>query len=362
MAGLRQLPLADRHVALGARFGEFAGWEMPLWYTGAIEEHLAVRNAAGVFDISHMGRFRVTGMQTAQALAGVFTRDPARLKVGASAYGFACNESGGIVDDLIIYRLGEKTFIVICNAANARTIGGLIDWAATPHGLVVDDLQEEDTVLFAVQGPAAVGLVARLLGDEVGTIARRTCRELRVDGTDYLLMRTGYTGEDGFEVICSVKAGETLLGRLLDGGECRPCGLAARDSLRLEASLALHGVDIDETTTPWEAGLSWAVELEHQFRGREALLKTKDSTERRLACMVADAPGVIRGHSEVFQQGEQVGMVTSGGHSPMLGRSIAMGYLPRRLAREGNELSVTVRERRLPCHTVRRPFYSRPEA
>ncbi|MPZ48425.1 MAG: glycine cleavage system aminomethyltransferase GcvT [Dehalococcoidia bacterium] len=361
MTSLRTLPLRDRYAALGARFGEFAGWDMPLWFTGAIDEHMAVRQKAGVFDITHMGRFRLRGAAAASKLGSLFTRDPARLAAGGSAYGFACNDSGGIIDDLIIYRLGDDDYLVICNAANAATVGGLIEGAISGSGVEMAGLREAGTVLLAVQGPAAVDAVGALLTPGVLSIPRRQCREIELGGVSYLFMRTGYTGEDGFEVLVDADAAGAFFDRLIDSGEALPAGLAARDSLRLEAALALHGHDIDETTTPWEAGLSWAVELDHDFRGRDALVEAKDKTTRRLACLVADAPGVIRGHCDVYDGDQVVGTVTSGGHSPMLGKSIALAYLPRRLAREGVSLSVDLRGRRLPAHTVKRPFYSHPE-
>jgi aminomethyltransferase len=358
MASLRSLPLRDRHAALGTRFGEFAGWEMPLWYAGAIEEHLAVRNRAGVFDISHMGRFRIEGAAAARVLASIFTRDPARLAPGASAYGFACNQTGGIIDDLIVYRLGEAAFAVICNAANAGKIGELLTSTASGRGVQVEDLREQDSVLLAVQGPEAAGSLGSVLSPTLLEIPRRQSREMTLNGTSYFFARTGYTGEDGFEVLTTTAAGDQLLDRLMDS--IKPAGLAARDTLRLEAALALHGADIDETTTPWEAGLGWAVELDHEFTGRDALAAAKDATERRLACLLAEGQGVIRGHCDVYDGDTEVGVVTSGGFSPMLSKSIALAYLPRRLAREGTRLAVDVRGRRLPVRVVKRPFYSHP--
>jgi aminomethyltransferase len=361
MTDLRQLPLKDEHVELGARFGEFSGWEMPLWYAGAIEEHLAVRQACGVFDISHMGRFRVGGPGAADLLASAFTRDPNKLAIGGSAYGFACNEQGGIIDDVIIYRVGSLDYVVICNAANAGLIYDLLLVPVPNMSVAIDDLRAQDTVLLAVQGPKAVDLMVSLLSPILLEIPRRGAKKHNQGGDDYLFARTGYTGEDGFEVLCPDDAGRALFKRLMASGECAPAGLAARDSLRLEAALPLHGHDIDETTTPWEAGLGWAVDLDHEFRGRDALAATKDSTTRRLACLVADGPGVIRSHCDVYDGEALVGHVSSGGHSPMLGKSIALAYLPREVARVGKSLSVDLRGRRLACHVVKRPFYSHPE-
>jgi len=357
----RPLPLRSNHAALGARFGEFAGWEMPLWYGGAVDEHLAVRNAAGVFDISHMGRYAVEGRDAGDVLASLYTRDPRRLEINASAYGFSCNDEGGIIDDLILYRRGENSYLVICNAANATVIGD--DLRAAVQGKAVDlkDLREDGTVLLAVQGPKAVDIIATLLGESVRSIPRRASGQILSDGRSFLLARTGYTGEDGFETLSSAEDGAWLLESLIDAG-VTPAGLASRDTLRLEAALALHGHEIDESTKPWEAGLGWAVDLEHDFRGKDALIAAKENTTQRLYCIVADGPGVMRAGCEVFAKDERIGVLASGGHSPMLGKSIGMGYLPRSIAREGAELSVDLRGRRIPAHTVKRPFYSPPSA
>ena len=336
----------------------FAGWEMPVWYSSSLAEHRAVREACGVFDVSHMGRTWVSGPEAAAVLASVFSRDPARLAAGESEYALACNEEGGIIDDLLIYRLGEQRYLVINNAAGAGRVGQLIAGACLGQEAAVEAAQDT-TVLLAVQGPEAPALLARLLGDAISAIARHGCAEIDVKGTRFFLARTGYTGEDGFEIMISIEAGGRLLRQLVAAG-CPPCGLAARDSLRLEAALPLHGSDIDETTLPWEAGLGWAVELDHEFPGRPALLATKDRIERRLACLVSDGEGVFRHGFPILFNGEEVGAVTSGGFSPTLGRSIAMGYLPRSLAREGTELTIRVREKDVPCHVVRRPFYKAP--
>jgi aminomethyltransferase len=330
---------------------------MPLWYGGAIEEHLAVRHTAGVFDISHMGRMSVEGVAAGQALASIFTRNPSTLPDGGSAYAFLCNEQGGTVDDLIHYRRAENSYLVICNAANSdRVLHEVLD-AVAEKAIEVRDIRAAGTALLAVQGPAAVKSVAAILGPAVADIPRRASAGIQIDRREFFVGRTGYTGEDGFELLCWASDGAWLLERLIAAG-VSPCGLAARDTLRLEAALPLYGHDIDETTNPYEAGLGWAVDLEHAFRGRAALLQAKEDVTRRLACIVADGPGVFRPGYEVFRGDERVGVLTSGGPSPMLGKSIAMGYLPRQLAREGTDLSIDVRGRRIPAHTVKRPFYT----
>ncbi len=356
----RLLPLKSQHVALGARFGDFAGWEMPLWYGGAVEEHLAVRQNAGVFDISHMGRFNAEGADAGAMLASLYTRDPRRLEVNASAYGFSCNNDGGIIDDLILYRRDKDSYLVICNASNASVIGADLTAATTGTAVNVTNLAA-DTVLLAVQGPNAVDITAGILGESVRLIPRRASGHILASRRSFFLARTGYTGEDGFEGMASAEDGGWLLDKLIEAG-VTPCGLAARDTLRLEAALALHGHEIDETTTPWEAGLGWAVELEHDFRGKEALVKKKEQTTRRLACVVADGPGVMRAGCEIFDGDSRLGTLASGGHAPMLGKSIGMGYLPRSVAREGAELSIDLRGRRIAAHTVKRPFYSSQSA
>jgi aminomethyltransferase len=356
-ATTRKLPLRDLHRDLGARFGEFSGWEMPLWYGGAIEEHLAVRHAAGIFDISHMGRISVEGPAAGDALGSVFTRKPSTLADGGSAYAFLCNEQGGIVDDLIYYRRAENSYLVVCNAANSdKVLQSILDSAAD-KAIEVRDIRAVGTALLAVQGPAAVTALAGVLGSGVREIPRRASAGISINGREFFLGRTGYTGEDGFELLCWATDGAWLLDQLVAAG-VTPCGLAARDTLRLEASLPLHGHDIDETTNPYEAGLGWAVDLEHRFRGRDEIEAAKENVKRRLAYLVADGPGVFRPGCAVFYGDEQVGVLTSGGPSPMLGESVAMGYLPRPLAREGTELSVDVRGRRIAAHTVKRPFYT----
>jgi aminomethyltransferase len=352
---LNALPLKNLHVRLGARFGAFAGWEMPLWYGGMLEEVRAVRQAVGVFDISHMGRFEITGDDASTALSGVQSRNLSRLPVHRSIYALACNEGGGILDDLMVYRLTDARFLVVCNAANMPTILDILLSAVGPDNL--RDLR--DAVLFAVQGPEAISLIARILTPETLELPARMCVEVEVRGASYFIARTGYTGEDGVEIMTTEDAGRNLFQVLVAGGAV-PCGLAARDTLRLEASLPLHGVDIDESTTPWEAGLGWALNLEHEFIGREALELLRGSQDRRLSCVVADGPGIMRSHQPVFRRDVLVSETSSGGFSPTLGRSIAMAYLPQELTEAGTELEIDARGRRIASHVIRRPFFRSP--
>ena len=353
---LRPLHLQELHATLGARLGDFAGWQMPLWYSGAVAEHTAVRETAGIFDISHMGRFQVEGEGVEAALSGVFSRDFSRLHAGQSTYALACNEGGGILDDLMVYRPEGRRFVVICNAANQPVIGQILAGAVAPENLI--DLQPE-TVLLAVQGPFAIEAVGRLLSQDAVELPRRGCIELQIERASYFIARTGYTGEDGVEIMTTVEKGRTLFRRLTEEAGCIPCGLAARDTLRLEASLPLYGLDIDENTTPWEAGLGWALDLDHDFTGRDALQRLRGAEARRLSCIISDGSGILRGHCPIYAGGELVAATASGGFSPTLDRSIGMAYLPKELIDPGTPLEVDVRGRRIPCHVVKRPFYRR---
>jgi len=359
-AQARTLPLQALHESLGARFGEFAGWRMPLWYeSGAVAEHLAVRRTAGAFDISHMGRFRVQGRDAGALLSAVFSRNATSLAPGGSVYALACNERGGIIDDLLLYRTADDSFAVICNAANAERVAGLLLAAQSGRDAAIVDLQPE-TVLLAVQGPQAAEAASRALSAELLAVPRHGCIEVAFRGQVYFCARTGYTGEDGFEIIAPISGGGEVLRGLVESESCRPCGLAARDSLRLEAALPLHGADIDESTTPWEAGLGWAVDFDHNFTGRDAMQTAKGMSTRRLACIVSAGPGVFRRGQAVYDGEVPAGSVSSGGFSPMLNRGIALAFLPRRLAREGAALAVDVRGRRVAGRVVKRPFYTSP--
>jgi len=342
----------------------FAGWEMPLQFAGIVEEHQAVRRAAGIFDVSHMGRLFVTGPDAARLLRRALTYAVDRLEEGRGHYTLLCNEAGGILDDPYVYRLDGQRFLFIGNASNAERdreqLASLVD-----DGMEVEILdRQSSTVMIAVQGPAAVSYLARVLGPEIAEMVKpRRCVELPFEGAKLFVSRTGYTGEDGFEFVTSVEAGRHVWERLLAAG-AQPCGLGARDSLRLEAALALYGNDIDTTTNPFEAGLDWVVSLDdgQDFVGREALLQVRErGIERRLCCLRALERGVMRHGYAVLHGGRVVGRVTSGGHSPTLGVSIAMAYLPLELTAEGTELEVDVRGRPLRAVVVPRPFYRRPK-
>jgi len=342
----------------------FAGWEMPVQYSGIIEEHTAVRTAAGMFDVSHMGRFEVTGPQAAALLRRVCTFDMTHLQPGQGHYAAVCRPDGGIMDDVYVYCLAPERYLLVANASNA---GKIRDWlrrhAAGFKAELAD--RQTSTCMLAVQGPQALERLAAVLDPAfVRSLKPRACAETQWQGVNVFASRTGYTGEDGLELVAPAAAGPSLWRALLDAG-VRPCGLGARDTLRLEAALLLYGNDMDETVNPYEVGLGWAVTLDDEagFIGREALLRAREGGPRRtLVCLKAEERGVMRPGCAILRSGRQIGKVTSGSHSPTLGVSIAMGFLPPEAAAEGTELTVDVRGRPLKARVVPRPFYRRPRA
>jgi aminomethyltransferase len=363
-SALRRTPLHPEHIALGARMVPFAGWEMPLQFAGIVEEHHAVRRRAGLFDISHMGRLTVEGPDAAAFLRGICTYDVTRIAVGEGHYALICRDDGGILDDIYVFRPAQERFLVVVNAANAQPVR---EWARArlPGGsrTTLTDRQAETTML-ALQGPEAPSHLEALAPGVGQRLPPRRCTEIEIQGAPAFISRTGYTGEDGFEIVVPAAAGPALWRRLLERG-VQPCGLGARDTLRLEAALALYGDDIDESTNPFEAGLGWTVTFDDgaDFVGRAALLRLHEAgVSRQLACIRALERGVMRAGCPILHGGRPVGRLTSGGFSPTLGVSIGLGYLPPELAAPGTELDVDVRGRPLRAQAVSRPFYKRSKA
>jgi aminomethyltransferase len=361
---LRRTALYAQHVAQGGRMVPFAGWEMPVQYKGIVEEHHAVRRRVGLFDVSHMGRLEVTGPDAASFLRSLVTYDIARLEVGAGHYGVVCQEDGGILDDVYVFRLADERFLMVVNSANADRIR---DWAhehlAPSLRATLEDRQAE-TVMLALQGPDAHRYLARLVPPLTEGLRPRRCAEVSLADVTVFFSRTGYTGEDGIEIILPSAAGVVLWKWFLEYG-VQPCGLGARDSLRLESALLLYGNDIDTTTNPFEAGLGWVVSFDDgaDFIGREALLRIRDAdVQRHLVCLQAQERGVMRAGYPILHSGRRVSELTSGGFSPTLAVSIGMAYLPPELASVGTELQVDVRGRPLRAQVVERPFYKRPKA
>ena len=355
------LPLRDRHVAAGARFAPFAGWDMPLQYAGIVQEHEAIRNHAGIQDVSHMGRVEVHGPHASAIIRSITTADVTTLKPGQARYSLYCNEQGGIDDDIFVYRVAEERWLIVHNAGNAAPDATRVLAVA---GDAMHDRSRE-TVMFAVQGPEAGAAIRSVLGFDLESVEVRHCIEVDWRGGRVLFGRTGYTGEDGGEVIVDLERGGALWDAFLEAG-VTPAGLGARDTLRLEAALPLHGHEITPETNPFEAGLGWAVHFDDgaAFTGRDVLLRLKDAPRtRRLACVRLTERGVLRAdyvvHDPSLADAPAVGMLTSGAFSPTLQAGIGMAYLPPALTEPGTPLAVEIRGRNVPAEVVRRPFYKR---
>jgi len=359
---LRRTPLYERHVALGAKIVPFAGYEMPIQYEGIVAEHRAVRGSAGLFDLSHMGEFFFTGTGARGAVDRLVSSDVAGLARGQARYGLLCNERGTIVDDVIVYRTGEAEYMMVVNAANIAK-----DRAHLLHHLT-DDVTFDDrstgTALVAVQGPRAAGILATSTKDAVGSLPSFGVTPARVAGVKATVARTGYTGEDGFEVFVASADAEHVWDALLAAGRdagIKPVGLGARDTLRLEARFSLYGNEIDETTDPIEAGLGWTCKLDKEFIGRDQIgAKKARGPTRKIAGLVVDE-GVARHGHEVTSAGEVVGRVTSGTYGPTVDKNIALAYVPTALSKVGTALAVRIRGKDVPATVVKTPFYRRPE-
>lgn len=358
-SGLRRLALAERHAAAGARFAPFAGWEMPLQYAGIVAEHEAVRTDAGVFDVSHLGRVWVRGAEAGARIRAVTTYDVTRIAPGESHYSLYCNAGGGIEDDIFVYRVGAERWLVAHNAANAEADFARLAASAGP-------LAEEWTgasVMLAVQGPQASALLARLLGPVCAGIAPRGCIEVAWRGATVLFARTGYTGEDGGECIVAAEHAVALWDALVAAG-AQPVGLGARDTLRLEAALPLHGHDLDTTTEPYAAGLGFAVTLDDgaAFTGRAALAQfATEPPAVRLVCVRATERGAVfragcAVHDAARPGSAPLGRLTSGAFSPSLRVAIGMAYLPAEFTAPGTRLAVDIRGQLAAAEVVRRPF------
>ncbi len=358
----RRTPLHDIHVRLGARFTEFGGWEMPVRYGSIIDEHRAVREAAGLFDLSHMGELRVTGSGAGEGLARALVNDPRRLPVGRAGYSLLCQPDGGVIDDLIVYRRSEDGYLVVPNASNREVVADELRARLSDHDAALLD-ETLETSLVAVQGPAAAGIVARLTDYPLERLGNYRAAEATVAGAPVLLARTGYTGEDGFELFGAWDDAPRLWLALTEAGTEQgllPCGLGARDTLRLEAGMPLYGNELDRQTTPIEAGLGWAVALDHDFVGRDALARMKPRTQ--LVGLVLRGRGIARHGYPVVRAdvAEPVGVVTSGSQSPTLGEAIAMARVRPIDAPAGTMLGVIVRGAAVPAEVVPLPFYRRP--
>jgi glycine cleavage system T protein (aminomethyltransferase) len=360
MTELRRTPLAALHERLGARMVPFAGFSMPVQYTSIVEEHRAAREAAALFDVSHMGQIALEGPAAGGCADRLCSRAMSTLAEGRVRYALLCNERGGVVDDLTVYRTGGDAFLLCVNASNTERD---LDWVRShaPAQATVRD-ESEATGLLALQGPASVAVLTALGGSALSSLRRFRFARSELAGRRVLASRTGYTGADGFELYCDAGDAAPLFEELLEAGRAhglRPAGLGARDTLRLEAALPLYGHELDDATSPLEAGLDRFLELDRDFVGADAIRRRRHAPDRReLVGFEIRGRGIAREGYRVLFGGQPVGVVTSGAPSPTLGRAIGLAYVPPIHAAIGTELEVEVRGRAIPAHVVETPFVS----
>jgi aminomethyltransferase len=363
-ATVAETPLVEVHRSLGARLIEFGGWLMPVQYTSILEEHRAVRGRAGLFDLSHMGELYVDGPEAGAALASALISDPPALAVGRAQYSMICAPDGGVIDDLIVYRLADEQFLVVANAGNAPIVSDALAERLEGFRAILDD-RSLATGLLAVQGPRAREILSSFTDVDLGGLRYYAAMRGTVAGVPALVARTGYTGEDGFELFVETTETVRLWEILLDAvraADGLPVGLGARDTLRLEAGMPLYGNELDRETTPYDAGLGRVVKLDKpgDFVGREALERiAREGAKKRLVGLTVEGRGIARHGHPVWSADRPLGAVTSGTQSPTLGVPIAMAYVAPDAVEPGTVVDVEIREARVPARITSLPFYRR---
>ena len=369
---MKHTPLYDAHMAAGGKLVNFAGWEMPIQYTGVLDEYHAVRRAAGLFDVSHMGRFQVCGPSATAFLQLLVTTDVSKLALGASHYSMLCNEQGGIKDDVFIYHTDPQEFLLCVNASNREKVWGwLVEHTSGVADLLLSD-QSAQLAQLAFQGPASRSILAALVGKGINSVRPRECFRAEVAGTPMLITRTGYTGELGYELYVPANRATAVWDELLRNGKAlgvKPAGLGARDLLRLDMAYLLYGNDINEDTTPLEARAGWVVHLQKaDFVGRAALLRQRSAgPSRQLVGFELLEKGVPRHGFKVLSKeqggpgasGAPIGEVASGNLSPILQKGIGLAYVPPSHAAIGSRLVIDIRGRGVSAVVVKTPFYKK---
>ena len=367
---MKRTPLYQEHLAAGARMVEFAGWEMPIQYSGIIEEHFQVRKQCGVFDVSHMGDLLIKGPRAAIQLDGLLTNPISKAPVGKAVYGHLLTTDGQIIDDVITYHIAEGQYLMVPNASNVDRVR---EWViGNTKGLDIFDLSTRLACL-AVQGPSAEAVLQEMCSTDLSTLKRFQGRFALLSGRSSSFLadhfpsegegvgcyigRTGYTGEDGFEVLVEDRDATWLWNRLLETGKVRPIGLGARDTLRLEMGYLLSGTDFDGSQTSLQTGPPWVIKMDHPFIGRDVLILQKEHKYQVLVALKLAGKGVPRHGYDIMQGGKSVGKVTSGNMSPCLKEGIALGYVPQKLSAIGTELAVQIRDQAVPAKIVELPFY-----
>lgn len=358
---MKNTALTYTHEALGAKMVPFAGYNMPVQYEGVIIEHETVRNAVGVFDVSHMGEFLIEGENALALIQKVSSNDASKLNIGNAQYSCLPNSEGGIVDDLIIYKIKEETYLLVVNASNIEK-----DWnwiqSKNDVGATMRNLSE-DYSLLAIQGPKAIEAMQSITSHDLSTIKFYNFVVSDFAGIDYVIISaTGYTGSGGFEIYCKNSEVKQIWDKVFEAGAdfgIKPIGLAARDTLRLEMGYCLYGNDIDDTTSPIEAGLGWITKFTKDFTNSEALKAEKErGPERKLIAFELDERGIPRhGYDIVDGNGNKIGVVTSGTMSPSLGKGIGLGYVPTIFADVNSKINIQIRKNAIPATVVKLPFY-----
>lgn len=351
--------LYDKHVALGALVSPFGGFDMPIQYTNIVDEHNAVRQACGVFDVSHMGEVLVTGADSEKFVNYIFTNDITNAPDGKIYYGMMCHPTGGVVDDLLVYKMADKRYFLVINASNIDKDVAWITEHARNFDVVVEN-QSEKYGEVAVQGPATEGIVERILGIPCSELAFYTCKEIECDGETIIISRTGYTGEDGFEIYGSHEYINKVWDKLIASGEVKPCGLGCRDTLRFEVGLPLYGDELTDEITPLEAGLGIFVKLDKDFIGKEALAAQKaEGLKRKVVGIELRDKAIPRHGYEVEADGKVIGVVTTGYNSISTGKSVCMAMLDIEYAKMDTEVAVRIRKKVFPGFVTKKRFYDK---
>lgn len=363
MSTLKRTPLYENHVKAGAKLVEFGGWEMPVQYTGIIEEHKACRSAVGIFDVSHMGEFEVKGSDALEIINKLITNNAAKMQEKQCLYSPMCYENGGVVDDLLVYKLNENHYYMVVNAANIEKDFTWVLSNSEGFDVNIENISDQ-TAQIAVQGPKAETVLQKICDLDLSSIRYYWFDCGKVDGVEAIISRTGYTGEDGFEIYVKAEYASQIWNQLLTEGESYgvvPVGLGARDTLRLEARLPLYGHEMDETITPLEAGLGMFVKLDKDdFIGRDALVKQKEEgVTRKVVGFEMVGRGIPRNHYPVKKKGVEIGVVTSGSFAPWLDKNVGLALVKAEFSPLGTEFAIEIRGKEVPARVVKTPFYIR---
>jgi aminomethyltransferase len=356
---LKKTPLNQLEIDLGGKMVDFGGWELPVQFSGILEEHEAVRTKVGIFDVSHMGEVTVKGPRALELLQRTTCNDVSKLLDGRAHYNGLLHPTGGFVDDIVVYRMAADDYFIVVNASNTDKDFAWLEQAASGMEVEVKNVSA-DYAQLAVQGPQAERVLQPMIDVPLPDIRYYRFGHGNVDGAPAIISRTGYTGEDGFEIYVAPEHGPRIMKKLVGAG-VKPCGLGARDTLRLEAKMALYGNDLDDTTTPIEADLGWIAKLEKgDFTGRDVLVRQKEEgPRRRLVGFEMIARGIARHGHPVVAGTEEIGVVTSGTHSPTLKKAIGLAYLPLDRSAQGSEINVLIRGKETRARIVPTPFYKR---